>query len=65
VFWPEIMAAAGEAVARPVGVAQARQSRLGETIRGSPRSVMRVVAQATRSLFLSERASRPGEKGLA
>jgi len=59
------MAATGETVARPIDLAQASQSRLGETIRGSPRPVMRVVAQATHSLFLSERTSRPGEKGLA
>ncbi|QCD87124.1 hypothetical protein DEO72_LG3g1657 [Vigna unguiculata] len=53
------MAAAGEIVARPVNLAQARQTgaRLDQ--------FMRVVPQATRSFLLSERASRPGERGLA
>jgi len=38
-FWPEIMAAAGEAVARPVGLAQARQlgARLDQLCEWSPR----------------------------
>ncbi|QCD97715.1 hypothetical protein DEO72_LG6g2427 [Vigna unguiculata] len=33
------MAAAGETVARPVNLAQASQSRLGEKNRGSPRPI--------------------------
>ena len=55
-----IIAAVGETVARPVNLAQASQSRLGETIRDSPRRdnqgfaqtpFTREVAQATRSKF--------------
>jgi len=59
------MAVAGDTVARHVNPAQASQSRLGETNRGSPRPVYASGRPGDQLLILSERASRPGERGLA
>jgi len=59
------MAAAGETVARPVNLAQASQSRLGETNGGSPKPVCTRGRLGDPLKFLSERASCPGERGLA
>jgi len=58
------MAVAGETVARPVNLAQAGQSRLGETNGGSPRPVYASGHPGDPLFFLSEQASRPGERGL-
>ncbi|QCD90156.1 hypothetical protein DEO72_LG4g1110 [Vigna unguiculata] len=58
------MAAAGEIVARPVNLAQASQSRLGETNRDSPKPVCARGRPGDPLKFLSERASRPGERGM-
>jgi len=52
------MVVVGETVARPVNLAQASQSRLGETNRDSPKPDDPLK-------ILSEQASRPGERGLA
>jgi len=59
------MAAAGETVVRPINLVQASQPRLGETNRGSPRPVYASGRPGDPLLILSERASRPGERGLA
>ncbi|QCE06950.1 hypothetical protein DEO72_LG9g1964 [Vigna unguiculata] len=59
------MAAASETVARPVNLAQASQSRLGETNRDSPKPVCARGHSGDPLKFLSERASRPSERGLA
>ena len=59
------MAAAGETVARPVNLAQVSQSRLGETNEGSPKSVCARGRLGDPFKFLSERASRPGDRGVA
>ncbi|QCD83666.1 hypothetical protein DEO72_LG2g4013 [Vigna unguiculata] len=59
------MAATGETVARPVNLAQAGQSCLGETNRGSPRPAYASGRPGDPLFILSERASRPGERGLA
>ncbi|QCE03649.1 hypothetical protein DEO72_LG8g2442 [Vigna unguiculata] len=61
----ENMAATGEIVARLVNLAQAGQSRLGETNRGSPRPAYASGRPGDPLLILSERASRPDERGLA
>ncbi|QCE06132.1 hypothetical protein DEO72_LG9g1143 [Vigna unguiculata] len=59
------MAAAAEIVVRPVNLAQASQSRLGETNRDSPRPVYARGCPSDPLFILSERASCPGERGLA
>jgi len=59
------MVVAGELVARPVNLAQASQSRLGETIRDSPKLLLRERSPRRPAQILSERTSRPGERGLA
>ncbi|QCE13704.1 hypothetical protein DEO72_LG11g700 [Vigna unguiculata] len=59
------MAVAGEIVARSVNLAQASQSRLGETNGDSPKPVCARGRPGDPLKFLSERASRPGERGLA
>jgi len=59
------MAATGETMARPVNLAQASQSRLGETNGGSPKPICARGRPGDPLKFLSERASRPGERGLA
>jgi len=61
----ENKAAASETVARPVNLAQAGQSRLGKTNRGSPRPAYASGRPGDPLFILSERASRPGERGLA
>jgi len=61
----ENMAVAGETVVRPVNLAQASQSRLSETNRDSPRPVYARGHPGDPPFILSERASRPGERGLA
>jgi len=59
------MVVAGETVARPVNLAQAGQSRLGETNRDSPKPVCAKGRPGDPLKFLSEQTSRPGERGLA
>jgi len=58
------MAVAGETVARPVNLAQARKSRLGETNRDSPKPICARGRSGDPLKILSEQASRPGERGL-
>jgi len=59
------MAATGETVARPVNLAQASQSRLGETNRDLPKPVCAKGRPSDPLKILSEQTSRPGERGLA
>jgi len=59
------MAVAGKTVARPVNLAQASQSRLGETNRDSLKPVCAKGRPGNPLRFLSEQTSRPGERGLA
>jgi len=59
------MAVAGETVARPVNLAQASQSRLGETNRDSPKPACARGRSGDPLKILSEQATRPGERGLA
>jgi len=58
------MAAVGEIVVRPVNLAQASQSRLGETNRDSPKPVCAKGRPGDPLKFLSERTSCPSERGL-
>ncbi|QCD85553.1 hypothetical protein DEO72_LG3g72 [Vigna unguiculata] len=46
-------------------LAQASWSRLGETNRGSPKPFFHEWSPRRPTVILSERASRPGERGLA
>ncbi|QCD86762.1 hypothetical protein DEO72_LG3g1288 [Vigna unguiculata] len=55
----------GEIVARLVNLAQTSQSCLGETNRDSPKPVCAKGRPGDPLKFLSERTSRPGERGLA
>ncbi|QCE11190.1 hypothetical protein DEO72_LG10g2423 [Vigna unguiculata] len=57
------MAVAGKTVARPVNLAQASQSRLGETNRDSLKPVCAKGRPGNPLRFLSEQTSRPGERG--
>ncbi|QCD89692.1 hypothetical protein DEO72_LG4g638 [Vigna unguiculata] len=59
------IAAAGDTVAIPVNLAQASQSRLGETNRDSPKPVCAKGRPGDPLKFLSEQTSRLGERGLA
>ena len=59
------IATTGETVAIPVNLAQASQSRLGETNRDSPKPVCAKGHPGDPLKFLSEQTSRPGERGLA
>ena len=59
------MVVAGETVARPVNLAQASQSGLGETNRDPPKTVCTRGRLGDPLKFLSKRASRTGERGLA
>jgi len=52
-------------VARPANLTQASQSRLGETNRDSPKPFYARGRPGDSIFFLSERASRSGERGLA
>jgi len=51
-------------VARPANLAQASQSRLGEMDRDSPKPFFRERLPRRLAQFLSERVSRPSERGL-
>ncbi|QCD92859.1 hypothetical protein DEO72_LG5g928 [Vigna unguiculata] len=55
----------GETVAIPVNLAQASQSRLGETNRDSPKPVCAKGRPGDPLKFLNEQTSCPGERGLA
>ncbi|QCD87373.1 hypothetical protein DEO72_LG3g1907 [Vigna unguiculata] len=52
-------------VARPANLAQASQSRLGEMNRDSPKPYYARGRPGDPLIILNERASRPGERGLA
>ena len=52
-------------VAKPVILAQASQSRLGEMNRDSPGSFLRERSSRRPARLLSEQATRPGERDLA
>ena len=55
----------GKPVARPVNLAQASQSRLGEMNRELAQDFCAKGRPGDQLSFLSEQASRPGKRGLA
>ncbi|QCD85560.1 hypothetical protein DEO72_LG3g79 [Vigna unguiculata] len=65
VVWPENMAVQRRTVARPVNLAQASLSRLGQMKRGARLSFVREKSPGRRAQFLSEQATRPSERDRA
>ena len=59
VVWPENMAVQRRTVARPVNLAQASPSRLGEMKQGARLSFLREKSPRRLAQFLSEQATRP------
>jgi len=63
-FWTGVGGCCRKIVARPDNLAQASQSRLSEMDRDSPRPLVRERSLRRPTQLLSERMSRPSERGL-
>jgi len=62
--WTGVRDCCRKTVVRPTNLAQASQSRLGDMDKDSPKPSLRERSLKRPTQLLSERVSRPGERGL-